>query len=551
MKKLAILILCAVFSIASQAQGRLKVSESHGEYFKQKARYISNIYENPSGGYWSIGGGYVQKLDDQLNLVDEKKLDLYYDGNFLRLEQVIRFQDEFYLFMSFINVKKKKKYLFYTVFNPYSLVPEGDIFKVAEVKAATEKRMSASNFSISVSNNENYVLIIGNDAQRQKKQKRSWFKSSSSSSSKGDHVFKFTYWVMDKNMTIVNYVKRHELEIENSSDKFWIRQVTVDDSGSVYILGKNTVIEDMKKTTGERLRDRNGPSIESAAFILEKIDKDGFSYQYKTPENEIYVDMRLLFKADGTPLLVGLSGQEHEKYGGVLTTGVYRVTLDFELNVLQIQNQEFTQEVLEGVNNIREQEADMSDRRRRRRERRDSRLSDEQLALKELAKSAALNINSIEFAGIDENGDPVLVLEEQYVRVVTHTTTNSNGTTTTTTTYYYYYEDLILVKFTDDEVLQSFYNKSYMLVNRPLIKSLDVSLKGGNVTILSQTNAVRATSDLSSVKAYDLRAFDKKQDVKWSNKRVFTYRKSINEDVMLAAAQYKRRIMWYKFEIKN
>ena len=503
-----------------------------------------------SGGYWSIGGGYVQKLDDQLNLVDEKKLDLYYDGNFLRLEQVIRFQDEFYLFMSFINVKKKKKYLFYTVFNPYSLVPEGDIFKVAEVKAATEKRMSASNFSISVSNNENYVLIIGNDAQRQKKQKRSWFKSSSSSSSKGDHVFKFTYWVMDKNMTIVNYVKRHELEIENSSDKFWIRQVTVDDSGSVYILGKNTVIEDMKKTTGERLRDRNGPSIESAAFILEKIDKDGFSYQYKTPENEIYVDMRLLFKADGTPLLVGLSGQEHEKYGGVLTTGVYRVTLDFELNVLQIQNQEFTQEVLEGVNNIREQEADMSDRRRRRRERRDSRLSDEQLALKELAKSAALNINSIEFAGIDENGDPVLVLEEQYVRVVTHTT-NSNGTTTTTTTYYYYYEDLILVKFTDDEVLQSFYNKSYMLVNRPLIKSLDVSLKGGNVTILSQTNAVRATSDLSSVKAYDLRAFDKKQDVKWSNKRVFTYRKSINEDVMLAAAQYKRRIMWYKFEIKN
>lgn len=551
MKKTVSTLFLVCLCLLSIGQERLKVSETHGDYFKQKARSIYNIYESSAGGYWSIGQDMVQKLDKDLNLVEEKKLDLYYDGKFMQLEEIVQFKHEFYLFMSYVNVKKKKKYLFYTLFDPYSLAPEGEIYKVAEVKAATEKRMRKGSFHIAVSNNENFILISGNDAQNIPKKRKSFFgRSSSSSSTKGDHTFKFTYWVMDEKMQIVNYVKRHELIIENSSDKFFVRQVTVDDSGSVYILGQNTVIEEYN-SMGERLKAGKSKSIQTAAFILEKIDPDGFNYQYKTNEGEIFVDMRLLFTKDGKPLLVGLSGEEYTLTKSVLTTGVYRVSFDKELNVISELNESFSDEVLEGVNDIREREANMSDRRRRRSERRDARRSEEQQAMRELAKKAALNINSIQFAGIDENGEPVIVLEERYVIVVQHTTTNANGSTTTTYTYYYHYEDLIMVKFTEDEVLQNFQKKTFVSVNNSLDRGLDVSLKNGNITILAQQNIIRANSDLSHVKEYQLNAFAKRQDVKHSGKRIFEYRKTLNDDVMLAAARYKRKFMWYKFEIQN
>ena len=95
------------------------------------------------------------------------------------------------------------------------------------------------------------------------------------------------------------------------------------------------------------------------------------------------------------------------------------------------------------------------------------------------------------------------------MRVVTHTTYNSDGSTTTTTTYYYHYEDLILVKFTDDEVYQNFYKKYFVSVNAALSRSMDVSLKNNAITVLSQKNIIRASPDLSSVKDYEVRAFDK------------------------------------------
>ena len=80
LKIFTLVVIGLVISQTAQAQ-RLKVSETHGDYFKQRARYITNIYERPSGGYWSIGNGYVQRLDDDMNLVDEKRLDLFYEGS--------------------------------------------------------------------------------------------------------------------------------------------------------------------------------------------------------------------------------------------------------------------------------------------------------------------------------------------------------------------------------------------------------------------------------------------------------------------------------------
>ena len=79
------------------------------------------------------------------------------------------------------------------------------------------------------------ILITGNDAQTKKEEEKE-----SGSALEDQEVAVLVVMlelmflnsligVLDKNMQIANYVKRHELEIENSSDKFYVRQVRVDD----------------------------------------------------------------------------------------------------------------------------------------------------------------------------------------------------------------------------------------------------------------------------------------------------------------------------------
>ncbi len=161
-----------------------------------------------------------------------------------------------------------------------------------------------------------------------------------------------------------------------------------------------------------------------------------------------------------------------------------------------------------------------------------------------------MNINTIEFAKIDENGDPVIILEEQYVRVVETTTRNANGTTTTTRTYYYHYEDLIMAKVLADTIVQNYYNKYYVIANLPLTRSLEASLNNGEITIISQENILKVNSDLSKVRAYDFESIES-EGGRSSRRNVFFYRKTLNDHVIMAAARKGRKFQWYRYEISD
>ena len=268
----------------------------------------------------------------------------------------------------------------------------------------------------------------------------------------------------------------------------------------------------------------------------------------ESSQEKAFVDMRLLFNASNEAVLIGLSG---DVIGDrMYSTGIYSAKLDKELNMLSETESNFSEEVLNGVNNIREREARMSERRRRRRERRQERKSDEQQEEMRIAKMAALNINTIEFAQIDEQGDAVLILEEQYVRVVETTTRNANGTTTTTRTYYYHYEDLILAKVMGDTIVQNFYNKYYVLANLPLAKSLEASLTNGEMTIISQENILRVNQDLSNVKAYDFESIES-EGGRSSRRNIFLYRKTLNDNVIMALARKGKKFQWFRYEIRD
>jgi hypothetical protein len=158
-------------------------------------------------------------------------------------------------------------------------------------------------------------------------------------------------------------------------------------------------------------------------------------------------------------------------------------------------------------------------------------------------------VSSIAYSGLDENGDAVLVLEEQHLEIVTSTYTDANGRTTTTTTYYYHYDDLLLVKFIEDDVVQNFYKKSFTSVNTPLQKSMDVTLGNGEVKIMTQGHIVRADIDLGEVTDYELKAFDRNDKVEGMKRKYFTYRKAVDENTILAPARFRSKAVWYKIQV--
>ncbi len=561
--------LLVTISIASQAQSRLKVSENHGDVFKASGRFM-DIHELPSGGYMSLsasatGGGFsigllsfskvkatyfAQVYDEDLNFLKEKQVNLKALGKDLLLEKVVKFGRDFYVFASFVNEKTKKKYLFYSRFDHIDLTTDGEWMKVAEVKASSEKDYTRPTFSIDVSDNQKYIVVFGNGSERirRKKSKGLFARSRSSSNDIASHNFKFTFWVMDEKMNIVNYEKKHQLRINESSDKFYIRDLTVDDQGAVYILGKNAITDQLTRKEVKKDKRATWVDIQKSAFILEKIYPDGTSVQTVTPEGELFVDMDILFDKDGVINLVGLNGEQ--VYSKLVATGMSRLVLDPDnLDIILTANADIDEDILEKINDVQEREQDMNKRQKKRAKKRENRMSDEEKAYAEAAKRAALNVSSIAFSGLDENGDAVIVLEEQHLQIVTTTYTDANGNTRTTTTYYYHYDDLLLVKFIEDDVVQNYYKKSFVSVNVPLQKSMDVTLGDGEVKIMTQGHIVRADVDLGNVKDYELKAFDRKDKIPGMRRKYFTYRKAVDENTILAPARFRSKAVWYKIEV--
>jgi len=573
-----LLFFIAVCTNTSVAQGKIRVKETHGDLFEQKGRGFIDVVELPNGGYMSLsvgsaGGGlsigsfihfvqykalyYIQRYDKNLDLVEQKQLDIDHLGKNLAFEKLVKFQNEFYVFSTFVNKKNKKKYLFYSKLNVEKMALEGSFIKVAEVKdPAAKTGYEESSFDISLSKDEKYMVVFGKDAEPIKKKSKSFFGKSSKQSKIGTYDFKFTFWVLDKDFEIVNYEKNYAVTLKESSDKFYVRDFAVDDKGAIYILGKNNVVDELTRAEVKSNKRATWVDINKSAFVLEKINADGTTEQYITPENDLFVDMNILFDKKGNINLVGLNGEQ--VYAKLATTGVSRIVLDNDnLDEISNVNDNFTEDVLENVNDIMESEKAIDNmkngnrkgRIQKKAKKKLAKMTPEQKAYFDIKKRAALNVNSIAFSGLDENGDAMIVLEEQHLEIVTTTYTDANGRTTTTTTYYYHYDDLIFTKFIGDDVVQNYYKKSFVSINAPLQKSMDVSLKDGELTVMTQGHIVKSDGDLTKVRDAELKAFSRSEKIPGMKRKYFTYRKTVNEDTILAPAQNGKKVVWYKITV--
>jgi hypothetical protein len=574
LKYIGVIITCTLFLFVGTAKAqKLKVKEKLGETHRVKATYFSDIIKLPEGGYLSVNSryrgtfpslpgftslmyeNYFILYDEDLKEVDQKMFDLGFEDKPIRLQKLLKFGYDYFVFFTFDNEVKKKRYLFYSKFDIDALKPIGPIGKVADLKLGGGVYTQPS-FQISLSENGNHVVIFGKEREKMNRSRRGLFNAFSrnkESENLGQHSFRFTYWLLDKDLEIVNYKKRHTLTIPESTDKFYVRDYKVDDNGAIYILGKNDVVDELTRMERRDKNTKKWVEYKKSAFILQKINPDGSSNLFITDQDVLVRDMVLLVK-DNKPYLVGLLGEQ--MYSNLVTTGVLRYS--FKPNGLELDQKvisDFNDEVLENVNNIQQLEVSLNNKQKkrynRRKQRQENRKTEEEKQFDEIRRRALLSVNYIAFAGLDENNDVSVVLEERYHQVVTHTTTDANGFTSTSTTHYYHYDDLVILKFRGDEVLQNYFNKEFVYVNFDPADPMSVSLYQNMVTILSQDKVIRASEDLDKVQDYEIKSLENIRIPNMGRRGIVNFRKSVDDDTLILISQRFRKAALHEIRLEN
>jgi hypothetical protein len=562
MKK-TIIFLTALFIGSAAIAQKIDVSETHGEVFKPKGYRYLEIYKKPSDGYLAASilptrrvalivtlkpKYFIQQFYEAMNLVSETEFSLKMDGKRMSYYDFVQFGGEYYLLTTFADPQKNKMGLYYSSVDAATGEVRGSPILLSEVEYVGQRGYTFPSFKVSISENKEYMVVFGNDSKRRSRS-TIFNKRQTDEEEIGTYDFNFTFWLFDPSMKEVSHEKDYVLKVENSTDKFYVNDYEVDDNGAIYILGKNAYADQLSRRERKKSNRTEWVDIKKSAFILEKISPDGSSEQQVTPEETLFVDMDILFDKNGNVNLIGLEGEQ--VYSRLVTTGVSRLILDGDdLDILSETTEDFSEDVLEAVNNVRVAEQNMNKRRKKRSQKREAKLTDEEKAYAEISKRAALNVSTIAYSSLDEEGNAYVVLEEYYVRVVTTTTTNANGSTTTTTTYYYNYDDLILMKFFEDEVAQNYYQKNFLKVNAPLTTSINVVEEDGEVTVVTQGHVVQADEDLEQVIDYELQAFDQRVKVPGMRRKYFDYRKVMDDNTVLAPAQFKGKVAWYIFDVK-
>ena len=555
-----ILVLSLLLPVSIVFGQKLKVRENHGEIFKPKTANYLEIFKKSKGGYFSVSyvpqrtfmlvatlkaKYYIQQYDDDMNFLRETELDLSMYGPKLKYYNLLQFGDDFLVFATQEDRANEKLELYVSSLNSESGQVSNKPYKIASAKYIPQKGYTYPSFKISISENKSYLVVFSNDAQKIQRELRF---GRNKNDEVGTYKFGFTFWLFDEDMKEVMHQVDYKLNIENSTNEFYVQDFEVDDNGSIYILGKNSITDRLTRRERKETKTRSWVDIKQSAFVLEKINPDGSSEQQVTPEELLYLDMDILFDTEGNVNLIGLVGEQ--VYYKLAATGVNRLILSSEdLEVLREQTTDFSEEVLENVNNIREARNNMNERRKKRVKRKEAKLTDEQKAYNEISKRAALNVNNIAYSGLDKDGNASVVLEEYYVHVVTTTTRDANGGTTTTTTYYYHYDDLFLLKFFDDEIVQNSYNKEFTTINIPLDISVTVSQHDGELTIVTPEEIVRTDSDMKDIVDYTIKAMDNSVRVPGLRRKLISYKKVIDENTIVAPAQFRRKVAWYKFEV--
>ena len=188
-----------------------------------------------------------------------------------------------------VNEKKRKRYLFYGLFNPNTLAIEGGLYKMAEAKYRGQG-YTYPTFTLSSSKDKQFLVVLGNHAHKRKKGED---ESSEKFITETDgnittKKLKKTFWVFDNNMSTVNYQKTLRLEAEDADDKISLHDVEVDTDGNVYVIWRSILLERVSAQDSREKKKKT--KYNKSSFIIVRISPDGEETQYNTHKDLLLMD---------------------------------------------------------------------------------------------------------------------------------------------------------------------------------------------------------------------------------------------------------------------
>ena len=160
---------------------------------------------------------YIDKLDENMNLVYSAKVNLILNGKKLRFERAIIFGDRLFILTTYIDEALFRKYLYYQELDTEKLSAINEPVKIGEIVLNPDANFKKNKILIEYSPDKTKLLVLFD---------LYW------AVSEKEH---FSLHIFDSNFT---GTRVDEVELPYSEKLFQIETIKLDNSGNIYVLGK-------------------------------------------------------------------------------------------------------------------------------------------------------------------------------------------------------------------------------------------------------------------------------------------------------------------------
>ena len=295
MKKYSYLLftLCALFiaqNIDAQkdyAPGKITWGEEHKSPNNSRMAKIIGTTEK---GFYSLRissggiGGFPKYLVEQFNtknkVVKAKELEMKYKKKRRDFENIMLLGDKLFLFTSFYNVAKKKKYLFAETLSSISLKQRNDLKMIGEIE---EGKVERGVFDFAVSEDSSKIVIYHNLPTKRKAAEQ------------------FAFKVFNSDFEELWY---KEVTLPYSSVAFQVKEYNIDNQGNVYVLGQNF-------GDNPRFRQRSTPFYNYS--ILSYKDNGEAFKEYQVDLKEKFItDLTMKVNDEGDLICAGFFSEQNQ-----------------------------------------------------------------------------------------------------------------------------------------------------------------------------------------------------------------------------------------------
>ena len=398
MKNLYTLLLVLIMTSPIFAQNKPDNLEIIiGEEIKLKKKELIDkiIGKDDNGTYvMSLNGTDItlHYYDNKLNLKRKNSVELKYQKHDLWYRGIVQMNDDFIMFTTYRDKKKKLTYLYSQVLNKKTLTFSKPKTLIETSYEGYKKRESAA-YSFTTSENGKFLLFV------------------TDLPTKKDEADKFGFIVYDTEMNEV-WAER-DLEVEETEYNFVRYDMQIGNDGKAYLLAK------IYDTSRKYKKDEIDYSFKMMVYS-EDGDSEPETFDVSL-ENRHVTDISFERIDNGNIQVVGFFSEE-----GRGQNGVFNLIFDADYDIINEVTKEFpTEFIVQHSSNKQKKKAS-----------------------KKEAKGKGVEMYSYTIDEIIENNDGTITMIAEQYYMYTTTSTSSDGSTRTT--YHYIYGNIVLVKFDEE-----------------------------------------------------------------------------------------------------